>query len=227
MAQTGVRFRMKFAGQGATAPWPVVRSCRVRCQARAGRSGFTLLEVLLVVAVMVVIASLAAPNLVGMLETHKLRKSGDMLRSEFARARIEAMKSGRIQMFRYQTDQGGYMTKPWIMADDELEANVSADELDPEQSANEAPSQLPDGVKFLGLEAEADNRTAAIYESIETELARDSLWSSPILFYPDGSSSSARVVLANSRNQVVQVTLRGLTGISEASDWMRPEDLSP
>ena len=34
----------------------------------------------------------------------------------------------------------------------------------------------------------------------------------PLLFYPDGTSQTAKVILQNQENDAVQVTLRGLTG---------------
>ena len=49
----------------------------------------------------------------------------------------------------------------------------------------------------------------------------------PILFYPDGTSATARIVLGNSRNHFVVVELRGLTGIARSSDLLTAEELPP
>ena len=48
-------------------------------------------------------------------------------------------------------------------------------------------------------------------------------WSRPILFYPDGTTSDATVVVANADKETVRVTLRGLTGISRAGDVARED----
>ncbi len=219
--------KVNYPGQVAHTTWPVVRSCKPRNVRPRHSRGFTLLEILLVIAVMVTIAALATPNLIGMLESHKLRKSGDGLRASFAVARNKAMKSGRIQMFRYQYNEGAFMVKPWLMDDDALEVSALDAGEESQILAAAAPEQLPDGVLFLASETLSDERTEAIYDSIATELSQDQVWSQPILFYPDGSSSSARVVLGNNRNQVVLVTLRGLTGMSEVSGLLRPEEIEP
>ena len=39
-----------------------------------------------------------------------------------------------------------------------------------------------------------------------------------VYFYPDGTTSSARVTLANDRSMFVDVRLRGLTGIAVVGD---------
>ena len=44
------------------------------------------------------------------------------------------------------------------------------------------------------------------------------MWSPPILFNPDGTTSDASLVLQNDKGQTIRVTLRGLTGIADASD---------
>lgn len=220
---------------------PVRRlSLRVRCGAsrvRDGRGGFTLLEVLVVVAIMVTVAAVASPSLIRMMESQKLKKSAELLRSELARTRVVAMKSGRIQMFRYQLEDRGYVTFPWQTAQDMVNATDSLEEvgaLPPDPNViqddvvyDDTPKLLPDGIRFLGGETMGDMRSYEIDLQLQQELARELIWSPPILFYPDGTSSEARIVLANSRAQVVEVRLRGITGLSQISDLLRPEELVP
>jgi hypothetical protein len=186
------------------------------------------------VAVMVLIASLASPALLGMMETQKLRKSADVLRSEFARTRLRAMKSGRIQMFRYQMNASGYIAQPWYAENDALESNDTQQEFgrilqSSQQDVlfDDTPTELPEGVKFIGGQTLSDNRSAAIDEVLAMGQAREQVWAPPILFYPDGSTSDALVMLTNKKNQVVEITLRGITGMSQASDITRAENLTP
>ncbi|NLF73363.1 MAG: hypothetical protein GX575_30365, partial [Candidatus Anammoximicrobium sp.] len=47
----------------------------------------------------------------------------------------------------------------------------------------------------------------------------------PIVFYPDGSTSDASVLLTNERC-FVQVALRGLTGMVRVSELISSEELS-
>lgn len=198
------------------------------------RRGLTLLEILLVVGILVIIASLASPSLLGMMESQKLRKSADLLRAEMARTRLRAMKSGRIQMFRYQVGGSGYLAQPWYAADDAVEASDQQQEFgrilqtsQQEVMYDDTPTELPEGIRFLGGQTLQDQRSASIDEALQQELSRQQEWSPPILFYPDGSTSNALVVLFNKRSQVIEVSLRGITGMTETSDLTRAEEMIP
>jgi hypothetical protein len=92
---------------------------------------------------------------------------------------------------------------------------------------DDTPTELPEGILFLGGETASDQRSASIDEAIAQEQSRERVWSPPILFYPDGSTSNAIIVLNNKRNQVIEVSLRGITGMTQTSDVTRAEELLP
>jgi len=58
---------------------------------------------------------------------------------------------------------------------------------------------------------------AAVPQLASAAVAAEGGWSQPIMFYPDGTTSDASVLVANSSDETIRVTLRGLTGISRAS----------
>jgi prepilin-type N-terminal cleavage/methylation domain-containing protein len=195
--------------------------------------GLTLIEILLVVAVLVVITSLASPSLLRMMESQKLRKSADLLRAEMARTRVRAMKSGRIQMFRYQVGGSGYLAQPWYANDDAIEASDTQQEFgrilqsSQQEIYDDTPTELPEGVVFLGGETLQDQRSASIDEQISTAQSRERVWSPPLLFYPDGTTSDAIIMLNNKRNQTIEISLRGITGMTQVGDVTRLEAISP
>ncbi len=43
-------------------------------------------------------------------------------------------------------------------------------------------------------------------------------WSEPIFFYPDGTTSSARLMLRNKDGRVIELVMRGLTGIVKVGE---------
>ena len=49
-------------------------------------------------------------------------------------------------------------------------------------------------------------------------------WSSPILFFPDGSSSTAAILLKNEAGRCIEVRLRGLTGTSMVTEITMTSD---
>lgn len=106
------------------------------CVTATNRSAFTLLELLLVLAILVAVSGMAMMSFTGTLENQRLRQSADQIRSEFAKARSEAMRTGRIQMFRYEQGGANYLVEPW--AADTSVVELTADTRTPGQ-AGDAP----------------------------------------------------------------------------------------
>jgi len=71
---------------------------------------------------------------------------------------------------------------------------------------------------FVGGETTLDSRAAMISAESTTMLSAEAGWSQPILFYPDGTTSDARLTVANEQGRYIDVTLRGLTGVVKVSD---------
>ena len=206
------------------------------------RSGITLLEVLLVMALLVAIASMAAPALQGTLDGHRLRNAADTVRVAWTKARVEAMETGRTYLFRYQPSGNLYTVEPLYTQDDYLEsaevtqngvalntnsalAGVSAGQPSALATPTGKTEELAEGIVFTGSEATVDLRAALLTGGATTSAGLDSQWSEPIFFYSDGTTSTARLALANQRECYVLLTLRGLTGIVEVSGLLGAEEL--
>ncbi len=212
------------------------------------RQGLSLLELLMVLAILVMVGALAAPAFRRPMENYRLRKAADSIRVAFTRARIRAMKSGQTYMFRYQMSGNTYRMDQWTASSAYLEAGMevgldqntpqqlaTADQqviTDPNQENREVDvfmgvqEELPEGVRFAGSDIEFDVRGAMIQEELNpTMMSGASTWSPPILFYPDGTTSDAEVFLTNRNGIFVMVDLRGLTGIAQASDVLTQDEL--
>jgi prepilin-type N-terminal cleavage/methylation domain-containing protein len=189
----------------------------VRCN-----RGYTLIEMLLVLALLVVIASMAAPALNGVMQRAKLTSAGDSVRVDLTRAHVKAMKTGRIQVFRYELGGRMYRLQPWIGGDDDLETNL------PSSTAGEGlgmsnveggasadtgeEKELPEGTMFVAGEAAEESRGMAVSEAAAGDMSGGGNWSPPILFYPDGSSSDAFIVVADEFERGMRISVSGLTG---------------
>jgi prepilin-type N-terminal cleavage/methylation domain-containing protein len=204
-------------------------------QRRRSKLAFTLLEILLVLAILVVIAAVATPSIARFARTQELRSSADVIRGEWARARVKAMKSGRVHVFVFEPDGRHYSVDYWIAEDDVLEAgddaalkkpdSFSDATRDPAETNSSSTSamfaeELPDGVRFLIGQSEETARSAEVAADIEAAgTATDEVtWSAPILFYSDGTTSTAEIILANKEGRAVRVSLRGLTGVAHVSE---------
>jgi len=202
--------------------WPLPKHHRMR-----PRGGFSLMELMLVLALIVVVGAMAAPAFHGPIEDFRLLKSADLVRARWSKARSEAMRTGRTMMFRYQAQTGLFEIAPWQGEEDYLESSQLFSVAAPVQtSASNQPrtEELGENITFAGLSAVASSRDMLIQQTVQNQGATGQ-WSPPILFYPDGTSTTTRVTLANKRQRYVMIQLRGLSGVAEVSDLLTAAEL--
>ncbi len=181
------------------------------------RSGLTLIEVSLVMALLVIIASFAIPVLNGAIERRSLVSGAGLLQAGLTRARLAAMQSGQTYVVRVEPKGSRYQ----ILSLDQLSLPESQvlqpDNPDAENSAYDIlrlfKNRLPEGVIFGRADIANSNQLAATVGDTS-----GGAWSSPILFRPDGTASDATILLVNEPGQTVRVTLRGLTGTALAGE---------
>jgi hypothetical protein len=58
----------------------------------------------------------------------------------------------------------------------------------------------------------------------ETSSASGGVWSTPVFFYPDGSTSAAAMLLKNDAGRCIEIRLRGLTGVARICEITSPEN---
>jgi Tfp pilus assembly protein FimT len=199
----------------------------------------TLLELMLVLALLVVIGSLTLPAFQVPFENQRLRKAGEVVRVQWNKARNKAMRTGQIQMFRLEVGAGTFQIMPYYTEQDYLEADAtrapaaagataafsrSAAQFDDQAMA--VPQTLPDGVVFTHCEVKSDMRALQIQQDMQGTQVPIASPSLPILFFPDGTTSDARVVLTNQYQKLfLAVSLRGLTGTAKASHLVTVDEL--
>lgn len=180
------------------------------------RRGFTLVEVMLVLVLLVVIASLTMPIFEGGFASVRLKRSTDQVLAAWSEARAQAIDTGQVFQFRFQPETGNYRTERWY-AEDVLPAVEDAAEV-PEDLA------LPEQVVFV--EGDVEEFDPVVGQMV-TPLGQGGTdgWSSPILFFPDGSTSTASLLLRNDRQVFQRATLRALTGIGRVSELLTEEQV--
>ncbi|HXT57107.1 MAG TPA: prepilin-type N-terminal cleavage/methylation domain-containing protein, partial [Pirellulales bacterium] len=203
------------------------------------RGAFTLLELLLVLALLGMMLAISWPSLNRSLDTQRLKRGADLVRTHLLRARTKAMISGEIFSFRFQTDTGHFRV--------EQQSNLSGtlDSASMGQGgasgggmtggggsagASTAPSagaqsgaattiaappideELPEGVRFQSADVGTDPRSGSIATNNQSSSISDAAWSRPILFFPDGTATRATIVVLGQRERSIVVELRSLTG---------------
>ncbi len=177
--------------------------------------GFTLLELMLVMVVMVILASLAAPMVSRLLEGQKVDRGADLARATLGRARVTAIRTGKIQAFVCQPGSAAMVVAPLeAIASGSFDLNSrfqSAPEEMRDSNFDFSDELLPRGVRFTTLSLVENSRSNF---EMETSGASNDSQMKYILFYPDGTSQDAQLVVANDRGFQQRIVVRGLTGTS-------------
>ena len=205
--------------------WPSARVDR--------RQALTLLELLLVVALLTALAGVSWPLLQKPLESVRLRRAADGVRAEWSAARVAAMVSGQIHAFRFAQESDGYAVAPW---EDPVGANLAASgavaTIDSDGARRET-AQLPEGIVFVASGSVPDGSfepaaaTTSSTDSLSGDSDADFSGESTVLFYPDGTTSDATLTLRNAQAATVAILLRGLTGASRVGEVRFAKEESP
>lgn len=198
------------------------------------RGAFTLLELMLVLAIIVAIGAVAIPRFTDVFDRQRLVASAETLRLAFDRARLEAMRTGQAQMFECVPASGRYSVHPLVQNADMANSGAGATVLtdvgtavetqsdgmlmvaDPSSMAGEV-KELEEKILFASCLVSTDMRSYQVAEQSQAtngQLTTTTVGQA-IIFYPDGSTSNAEVRLQNARGDMRAIRLRGLTGHSK------------
>ncbi|MDG2468660.1 MAG: prepilin-type N-terminal cleavage/methylation domain-containing protein [Pirellulaceae bacterium] len=177
------------------------------------RNGVTLLEILLVVAVIAILSALSLPLWSVMLESEKVSRGADILRAELGRTRVNAIREGEEYVFCYVLETGQFWNEPLAAS---TQFSISGVGDSPTDKLSLPPvNQLPEGVLFSAGEAQESIRSMAAEEE---EGSGDDC--ERVIFFPDGTAQTSGIVISNQFGDVIQVTVRGITGSTSASGFL-------
>jgi type II secretory pathway pseudopilin PulG len=191
----------------------------------------TLLEIVLTLCLLVILASLTWPALGRPMARQRLRESADQVRTEWVRARVEAMSSGRTCVFRCNANGDGYSIEAHSSEDDvgsdaALAGPSDASTADPADSRSQH-RRLAEKIRFVAEQATAASPSAGQPAGFGNQspapgtgssAAADGSSEAPIFFYADGTCSDAQLGLENEYGHTVTLSLRGLTGVVTVSE---------
>jgi prepilin-type N-terminal cleavage/methylation domain-containing protein len=188
------------------------------------RSAFTLLELLLTLSVLAAIAAVAIPQIGLLLGDRRLVRAGDQLRVEMTRLRVDAMRQGRVMLIEGMVEGNTLRVKPFYSAADSTEAldqtgsqsalltgatqGIAVPVASDESAVKSI--ELPEDVIVASVGVVSAARGAEIEQLTLSDQGEG--WSRPIMFYPDGSTSTAAITLTHETVGRVIVKIRGITG---------------
>jgi len=157
------------------------------CWERPVRRGFTLVEIIIVLGLVVIIGGLVLTAIQKPMAGRRLQLAADQIRAEWARARARAMASGQIYCFVCELGGSGYAVQPWSDAGIQLGGVTEVDQsLPPLDSGSTGAlplpgsqgtdtglgtviagrKELPEKITFADLQVMASDLSATFSESV-------------------------------------------------------------
>lgn len=169
---------------------------------RNPRAGFTLLEVLLVLALIVMLTAIAIPSLETWYSDGKLTAGADHLRARFAEARSHAIEDNRAYRFAVMPGQGEYRLAP-----DDPEFWGDAPAAGAENTTDDSgpplvvEDRIPSGIRF------------SLGQGVSTSSANSAGWVPILTFLPTGScDADVAIRLELEGCRPLEISVRALTG---------------
>jgi prepilin-type N-terminal cleavage/methylation domain-containing protein len=164
------------------------------------RRGYTLFEVLLVLAVLLIVVGLAWSSLADIYKYQQLASAAQDVRSQLTAARAQAIESGAILQFVYEPGGRAYSVLPLEQVSEAATQQPTID------------GDLPERIRFEfpGADTTLNASTAPTSDGLTIVVDNNSA-AAPILFAPDGTASDSAFDILDDEGRFVRVSVRGLT----------------
>ena len=161
------------------------------------RSGFTLLEIVLVMAIILILGSVIYPSLKGMYGDTRVRGAADQVCAAWAEARARSIDSGTPYRFAVMPASEKYRIAPDSQSS--WDGSGSSGSSNNSDNGQELTGALPKGIKFK-LDSNATDSGSG--------------WKTVATFMPDGScKDDVKVTIEGDDCKPLIVSIRGLTGV--------------
>jgi type II secretory pathway pseudopilin PulG len=189
------------------------------------RGGYTLLELLLVIGILMICAGAVTPSVMGMLASYHLKDGTQRVQSALAQTRVHAIDAPSTYQFRFEPGGRHFVAIP---TDSDALASpglaLSADGASLAQGMFEA-GLLPETLSFqtLASSGAAPESTplpagndpgwmAAMARMPDSGEYAKCTWSEPICFRADGTGTDAMFEIVDTNGSGYRITVREVTG---------------
>jgi len=180
---------------------------------QGSRSGFTLFELMIVLAILVAVTAMAAPPMMERLRSGRVQEAAENVREVLAAARTYAIDTGVDYHFRFEVG-GNYVVA--IPAEQDASIGNSYDSDSDTAEFLYRSGELPETIflrNSFGDTSGSESLKGQAFGNLENagNLASKT-WSMPILFRFDGSAEDKTFRVMDEEQRSCDVSVRGLTG---------------
>ncbi len=185
------------------------------------RSGFTLLEMVLVLTIIVAVGAMAAPLVTGTLKAERLRKGIELIAADWVDSRATAMETGATQVWVCQIGGSSYSTSTYdgstgmspLDAASLVAQDTGLSATDDASVQGDFGQSMPNGCSISDVLITQGDSIMSMSQTTGAEAGN-----ATIFFYPDGTSSSARLTVAHEDGRTMTVVMNGLAGTVRVLD---------
>lgn len=200
------------------------------------RAAFTVLELIIAIAVIAVLAGLSTPRMLRLLKEQRLKDDTEQVRQLLDRARVQAIEKGIAFQFRYEPEGRRFTLLPYELTEP----------VNPGQSGGAfatgggvagtgQPGSVAQSTAYPVFELSEECRfftpSSLSGPTIVTEqlpqhfmdMLRggaslgDVSWAPPIVYYPNGTATNGRVLVIDDAKRFLELSVRDLTGTVSVS----------
>jgi type II secretory pathway pseudopilin PulG len=175
------------------------------------RPAVTLLELMLVAAIMLMFAALSYPTIRSMYSETRLQGASDAVRAAWSEAQAHAVNEGRAYRFAVIPGRGNYRVAP-----DSAEfwaGNGGGARSDSDNPPYVLEKSLPRGMVFPDQNGSVPNNVTEEETALPDGSVSVNQWVTQVTFLPDGTAQDdAEVLLEYPGTRPIILRLRALTG---------------
>jgi len=180
---------------------------------QGSRSGFTLFELMIVLAILVAVTAMAAPPMMERVRSGRVQEAAENVREVLAAARTYAIDTGVDYHFRFEVGGNHIVAIP---AEQDASIGNSYDSDSETAEFLYRSGELPETIflrNSFGDTSGSESLKGQAFGNLENagNLASKT-WSMPILFRFDGSAEDKTFRVMDEEQRSCDVSVRGLTG---------------
>lgn len=174
------------------------------------------MELVLVLTIIVAVGAMAAPIFQGTMQTERLRKSIQLVAADWVSTRATAMETGQTQAWVCSIGSSGFSSSTYSNSSGLTPSDAAASVVNSTGLSTTSTSasgggdfgqSMPEGYSIHEVQVSEGDTILTLSPMTSTNAGTGT-----IFFYPDGTSSSARLTVIDEKQRTMTVVMNGMAG---------------